>query len=203
MSRYIERFNAAERVLHWTVAISFFILVLTGLGLYAHSFFGYFDFFGGPRQGILFHKVAGVLFAVSSLLLALSHFKELFTFDEDDRLWMKNFGGYLSREKREIPQGKFNCGQKLFGIFSLASTVGMAVSGLIIWDPTAFGRGLTRFSLMIHGFFFTLFIMGVIIHVYLATIGNPGTLDGMLYGKVRKSWAKMHAIKWYRKVVKD
>jgi formate dehydrogenase subunit gamma len=203
MSKYVERFNAGERVLHWTVALAFFILVLTGLGLYARSFFGYFDFFGGPRQGILFHKVAGILFAVCSLLLACSHLREMFTFDQDDRRWLRNCGGYLSRDKQEIPQGKFNCGQKLFGIFSLAATVCMAVTGIVIWDPTAFGRGLTQFSLMIHGLFFTLFIMGVIVHVYLATVGNPGTLDGMLYGKVRKSWAKMHAIKWYRKVVKD
>ena len=28
-------------------------------------------------------------------------------------------------------------------------------------------------------------------------------MPGMLYGKVRKSWAKMHALKWYRKMVKD
>ncbi|MHB1399743.1 MAG: formate dehydrogenase subunit gamma [Trichloromonadaceae bacterium] len=203
MSRYIERFNAFERVLHWTVAIAFFILVFSGLGLYAHTFFGYFDFFGGPRQGILFHKWTGIIFAISSLLLALAHLKELFTFDQDDRLWLKNFGGYLSKEKREIPQGKYNCGQKLFGIFSVAATIGLFATGLVIWEPTLFSRGLTQFSLMAHGLFFTLFMMGAIIHIYLATIGNPGTLDGMLYGKVRKSWAKMHALKWYRKMVKD
>jgi formate dehydrogenase subunit gamma len=203
MSRYIERFNAFERVLHWTVAIAFFILVFSGLGLFAHSFFGYFDFFGGPRQGIQIHKWTGIIFAIASVLLALVHLKEMFTFDADDRLWLKNFGGYLTREKREIPQGKYNCGQKLFGIFSLAATFGMFATGLVIWKPTLLGRWVTQLSLMVHGLFFTLFMMGIIVHVYLATIGNPGTLDGMLYGKVRKSWAKMHAIKWYRKAVKD
>ncbi len=203
MSRYIERFNAAERVLHWTLAASFFILVLSGLGLYAHTFFGYFDFFGGPQQGILFHKWAAIVFLISSVLLFFSEVKEMLSFDSDDARWLSKFGGYLSRKKEEIPQGKFNAGQKLFGLFSFVATLVMAVSGFIIWEPTAFGRGLTQFSLMIHGLFFTLFMMGVIVHIYLATIGNPGTLEGMLWGHVKKSWARFHAIKWYRKEVRD
>ncbi len=202
MSRYVERFNVVERVLHWTLVVAFFILVFTGLGLYARTFFGYFDFFGGPQQGILFHKWAGVVFFTSSLLLALSHLKELFTFDQDDVLWLKKLGGYLSKEHEDIPQGKFNCGQKLFGIFSLVGTLVMGITGIIIWDPAAFGRGLTQFSLMLHALFFTLFMMGVVVHIYLTTLGNPGTISSMLYGHVTKTWAKAHAVKWYRKVQK-
>lgn len=203
MSRYIERFNAAERVLHWTLAASFFILVFSGLGLYAHTFFGYFDFFGGPQQGILFHKWAAIVFLISSALLFLSEVREMFSFDADDVRWLSKCGGYLSRKKEEIPQGKFNAGQKLFGIFSFVATLVMAATGFIIWEPIAFARGLTQFSLMTHGLFFTLFIMGVIVHIYLATIGNPGTIEGMLWGQVKKSWARLHAIKWYRKEMQD
>ncbi|MGE4580193.1 MAG: formate dehydrogenase subunit gamma [Desulfuromonadales bacterium] len=203
MSNYVERFNVVERVLHWTVVVAFSTMVLTGLGLYARTFFGYFNFFGGPQQAILFHKWTGVVFFIASVLLAMSHLKELFTFDKDDLQWLKQFGGYLSRGHEEIPQGKFNCGQKLFGIFALAATLVMGVTGFIIWDPAAMGRELTRLSLLLHSLFFTLFIMGVIVHIYLATIGNPGTLSGMLYGHVTRRWAKMHASKWYRKEVKD
>jgi hypothetical protein len=32
------------------------------------------------------------------------------------------------------------------------------------------------------------------------TIGNPGTLEGMLYGNVRRIWARTHHPKWYKKV---
>jgi formate dehydrogenase subunit gamma len=44
--------------------------------------------------------------------------------------------------------------------------------------------------------------MGVIVHVYLASIGNPGTLEGMLWGRVKKIWARKHASKWYEETVK-
>lgn len=197
MSSTIERFSTSDRVLHWTVVVSFFILVFSGLGLYARAFFGYFDFFGGPERGIVFHKWAGIVFFVSSVLLFLGHRREITGFDADDRRWLASLGGYLSRKENGIPQGKFNAGQKLFGIFSFAATLVMAATGVVIWDPTAFGRALTRFSLMTHGLFFTFFMMGTIVHVYLATIGNPGTLEGMLWGRVSRLWAKKHARKWY------
>lgn len=203
MSRYVDRFTAKERVLHWVLAISFFVLVISGLGLYAHTFFGYFDFFGGPQQGILAHKIAGIVFLASSVLLFLVHAKETCHFDADDRKWFSVMGGYLSRAKTEIPQGKFNAGQKLFALFSILATVVMGLTGLVIWDPTAMGRGLTQFSLMLHGLFFTLFMMGAVVHIYLATIGNPGTLEGMLWGQVKKVWAKKHAIKWYKDIARD
>ncbi len=203
MAQYVNRFTTFERVLHWTVALSFFILVFTGLGLFAHSFFEYFDFFGGPRQGILFHKWAGIIFLVSSVLLFLVNAKETCRFDKDDLTWFTKAGGYLSRKKQEIPQGKYNAGQKLFGLFSFVATLVMGVTGLVIWDPTAMGRALTQFSLMLHGLFFVLFMMGAVVHIYLGSIGNPGTLEGMLWGQVRKVWAKKHHIKWFKEVSGD
>ncbi|MBE0501702.1 MAG: formate dehydrogenase subunit gamma, partial [Desulfuromonadales bacterium] len=57
MSNYVNRFNAFDRVVHWVQAIAFFVLVTSGLGLFAHTFFNYFNFFGGPEQGILAHKI--------------------------------------------------------------------------------------------------------------------------------------------------
>jgi len=203
MTQYVERFNALDRVLHWIVAITFFLLLLSGIGLFAHTFFGYFRLFGGPHQGIMVHKWAGIVFFISSVLLFLRHLGETWRFDADDRRWIVKAGGYLSRKKQGIPQGKFNAGQKLFGLFAGLATIVMGLTGYIIWDPTAFTRELTQFSLMLHGAFFTLFMLAMVVHVYLATMGNPGTLEGMLWGHVTKAWAKKHASKWYAKMVKS
>jgi formate dehydrogenase subunit gamma len=202
MAKYVDRFNATDRIIHWVVAISFFLLLLSGLGLFAHTFFGYFTLFGSPQQGILVHKWAGPVFFICSILLFLRHAGDTCRFDADDRRWVAKFGGYLSRQRQEIPQDKFNAGQKLFGIFAMIAALVMGATGLIIWDPTAYSRGLTQFALMLHGLFFTLFMVGMVVHVYLATIGNPGTLEGMLWGRVTKGWAKKHASKWYQKIVK-
>lgn len=200
MSKYVQRFNAFDRVVHWSLAVAFFILVFSGVGLFAHTFYNYFDFFGGPEQGILVHKIAGIVFLITSVLLFFCHAKDTCRFDSDDRKWFAAFGGYLSKEDSHIPQGKFNAGQKLFGIFSFLATLVLGATGFVIWNPTAMGRELTQFSLMLHGLFFVLIMMAAVVHIYLATIGNPGTADGMLWGYVKKVWAKKHAIKWYREV---
>lgn len=200
MTNYVKRFSAFDRVVHWVLSLSFFALVFSGLGLFAHTFFNYFDFFGGPQQGILVHKISGVVFLVTSVLLFLAHAKDTCHFDKDDGRWFGAFGGYLSKGEPEIPQGKFNAGQKLFALFSIFSALVMGITGFVIWDPTAMDRGLTQLSLMLHGLFFILFVMGAVVHIYLATIGNPGTVDGMLWGQVKKIWAKKHASKWYREM---
>lgn len=198
--RYVERFNTAERVLHWFVAASFFTLLLSGLGLYSRLFHGYFDLFGGGAGAILAHKYAGVIFFFSSLMLFLNHAKEMFTFDEDDRKWCKALGGYLSKTPNHINSGKFNAGQKLFGVFMGIATLLLGITGVINWIPESFPRGLVQFSLLLHGLLFVWFVMLMVVHVYLTTIGNPGTLEGMLYGNVRRIWARTHHPKWYKEV---
>lgn len=200
MSNYVNRFNAFDRVVHWVLAVAFFVLVTSGVGLFAHTFFRYFDFFGGPEQGILAHKIAGITFLITSVLLFLSHARDTCRFDSDDAKWFKAFGGYLSKEETAIPQGKFNAGQKLFALFSIVATVILGLTGYVIWDATSMDRSLTQLSLMLHGLFFVLFMMGAVVHIYLATIGNPGTVDGMLWGHVKRIWAKKHASKWYKEV---
>lgn len=200
MAKYVERFNTAERVLHWFVALSFFLLVFSGLGLFARVFHEYFNIFGGGEGAILIHKYAGVVFFVSSILLFLNHYKEMITFDEDDRNWFRQLGGYLSKDPEHIESGKFNAGQKGFGLAMGIATVLLGITGIINWFPLSFPRGIVQFSLMFHGLLFVLFIMIVIVHAYLTTIGNPGTLESMIYGNVRKIWAKKHHPKWYKEV---
>ncbi len=200
MTKYVERFNTAERVLHWFVAASFFTLLLSGLGLYSTMFHGYFNLFGGGQMAILVHKYAGVVFFFSSLLLFFNHGREMIRFDDDDRVWFRSLGGYLSRDPSHINSGKFNAGQKGFGIFMGIATLLLGVTGIINWFPASFPRGIVQFSLMAHGLLFVLFVMIMIVHVYLTTIGNPGTLESMIYGNVRKIWAKVHHPKWYEEI---
>ncbi len=90
----------------------------------------------------------------------------------------------------------------MFGIFAFVATLVMGATGLVIWNAATLERTVTRFSLMFHGLFFVLFMMGVIVHIYLASIGNPGTLEGMLWGQVKKDLGQKTRHKWYRDVSK-
>lgn len=196
----IERFNTYERVLHWFVTGTFFTLLLSGLGLYSRLFTGYFNLFGGGHKAIFIHKTAGILFFCSSVLLFLHNRTRTTDFSEDDRTWVKTMGGYLTRADVHLSVGKFNAGQKMFAVFIGFATVVLGLTGIFIWNPTVFPRWIVQVSLLLHGLMFVGSIMFVVIHVYLATIGNPGTVDAMLYGDVKKSWARKHHPKWYKEV---
>lgn len=200
MSNYLERFRTSERALHWFVTVAFLTLLLSGLGLYARLFNGYFSLFGGGRQAIVFHKIAGVLFFFSSLLMFFNHKKEMLSFDQDDLAWLAKGGGYLSREKVHFNIGKYNPGQKIFAIFIGLATLLLGVTGAIIWNQPSFPRSLVQISLLLHGLLFVLAVIFAVVHVYLATIGNPGTLESMLYGQVRQVWAKKHHPRWFEEV---
>ncbi|GAB7026867.1 formate dehydrogenase subunit gamma [Geotalea toluenoxydans] len=200
MSNYIDRFNTKERVLHWFVTTTFFTLLLSGLGLYSRLFTGYFNLFGGGQKAITIHKIAGVLFFISSLVLFLHNRARTVDFNRDDLEWCRYLGGYLSREEIHLKVGKFNAGQKVFGVFIGLATLFLGITGIFIWWPLAFPRWIVQLSLLIHGLLFVLSAMFVVVHVYLGTIGNPGTLEAMLWGKVSRAWAKKHHPKWYKEV---
>ena len=200
MGNYVERFNTRERILHWFVVTSFFTLVFSGLGLYSRLFHAYFNLFGGGEMAIFIHKYVGVVFIASSLLLFLNHINEMKRFDEDDRHWFYILGGYLDRNPEHINSGKFNAGQKAFGLFIGLATILLGITGFVAWFPMSFPIEVVRISLMLHGLLFIISIMFVIVHAYLTTIGNPGTLESMIYGNVRRIWAKKHHPKWYKEI---
>lgn len=202
-SKYIDRFNTWERVLHWFVTVTFFSLLLSGLGLYSRLFTGYFNLFGNGSNAILVHKLAGVLFFASSLLLFWHNRSRVTDFNQDDLEWFRHAGGYLSREEIKLKVGKFNAGQKLFGVFIAVATLTLGITGIFIWWPLSFPRWIVQLSLMLHGLMFVGSIMFVVVHVYLGTIGNPGTAEAMLWGKVTRPWARHHHPKWYKEVTGD
>lgn len=198
--RYLDRFNTQERVLHWFVTGTFFTLLLSGLGLYSRLFTGYFNLFGGGTKAILVHKIAGILFFASSILFFWHNRNRVADFNRDDLEWFRHAGGYLSREEIKLKVGKFNAGQKVFGVFIAAATITLGITGIFIWVPESFPRILVQLSLLLHGLMFVGCSMFVVVHVYLGTIGNPGTLEAMLWGKVTRGWARHHHPKWYKEV---
>ncbi len=197
--RYVKRHEPLSRVLHWAVAASCGVLVLTGLGLYDSNFRILQELFGGGTRAIWVHGVAGVVFTACSVLLSLLHLPHTFSFDADDLRWIRSFGGYLSRNAEAPPMGKFNTGQKIFDLVSLACTIGFAVTGWILWNRADYGPGALGAALFVHSLLFAVLATFLVVHVYLGTIGNPGTLRGMLWGEVSEAWARKHAPKWLAK----
>ena len=80
--------------------------------------------------------------------------------------------------------------------------LGVSISGLILDFPN-FGQ--TRETMQLTNILHALFALALVAvflgHVYIATLGTEGALEGMVYGHVDVEWAKQHHDLWYQEVM--
>lgn len=200
MSNMVKKANAFEIVNHWALAISFFILVVSGFGFLFHlevmnSIFGSFS------QMRDIHNYAGVVFAVSLFLSIFNYLAEAIVFRGEDIVWLFKLGGYFSKGTQIPAQGRLNAGQKGFYLLLLITGIAISATGLIIWlRPLAMDSNKwVLLSHLIHNISFDIMIIAVVSHIYLATLANPGTFRIMVYGTVPVEWARKRHARWLEK----
>ncbi len=204
--RVIERFTYFERAVHWTAAISFVILAISGIVLALGKFL-LLPIIGATLFGWLsyalktLHNFVGPLFAVSLVLF-------IFTFVRDnlpragDLGWLAKGGGMLTGE--HVPSGRFNAGEKIVfwgGVIVLGILV--VVSGLVL-DHLApvveYTRSNMQIANIVHGVASFLMMSLFLGHIYMGTIGVKGSYQAMRTGYVDEAWAKEHHELWYEDV---
>jgi len=200
--RVIERFTPFERLIHWSTAITFVILAVSG----AVMSFGKFlllPLIGGSLFGWLtyalktLHNVVGPLFAISAVIMFISYLPSNLPSREDIR-WLTRVGGMLGGE--HPPSGRFNAGEKIVfwgGLVVLASFV--IASGFVL-DKIVPGLDLTRPQMqvahIVHAIA-SMFIIAMFIgHAYMGTIGVTGSWRAMKTGYVDEGWAEEHHKLW-------
>jgi formate dehydrogenase subunit gamma len=200
--RLIERFNAVERASHWTMAITFVILALTGAfilwGKYlVLPWLGYLAFSWVQVVGKNIHNFIGPLFIFSLITTFLLYVKDNL-FSMWDVKWFASLGGWL----RHVPSYKFNAGEKMVfwgGLVFLGAVIGG--TGLILdfpnWNQT---RAFMQAANVIHAIAAVCFISLIIGHAYLGSIGMAGAFHAMHEGTVDETWAKEHHGLWYDEV---
>jgi formate dehydrogenase subunit gamma len=204
--KLIERFNAVERTTHWTLAISFVLLALSGNMILwgKHIVLPWLGYTGNSWLTILsknLHNFVGPLFIFSVVVMALLFLKDNLprSYDID---WLKKFGGMFSKSGEEVPSGRFNAGEKMVywaGLLGLGAAV--SVTGLILdfpnWNQV---REAMQVANVIHAMAAVLFICLIMGHAYLGTIGMQGAFKAMHDGYVDEQWAKEHHLLWYEEV---
>ena len=200
--RKIERFTPFERAAHWTNAITFVILAVSGLVMAFGKFF-LLPIIGSTLFGWLTyalktaHNFAGPVFAVSLVVVILTFIKDNFP-QRGDADWMLKGGGLFSDQ--EVPSHRFNAGEK--GLF----WVGVFVLGLIVVGSGLFldklvpGFVYTRPEMqvahMIHAAAAVLMMAAFIGHIYMGTLGMKGAFNAMRTGYVDEAWAREHHEYW-------
>jgi formate dehydrogenase subunit gamma len=202
--RLIERFNAVERASHWTMAISFIFLMLTGIIMFfgKHIVLPWLGYSGFSWLTIVsknIHNFVGPLF-IFSLLVSFLLFVKDNLLRSYDWVWIRHFGNMY--EKVELPSGRFNGMEKVWfwgGLVVLGAT--LATTGLILdfpnWNQT---REAMQISNIIHVIAAMLFIAGGLAHAYMGTLGVEGAYTAMRRGYVDEAWARQHHALWYEEV---
>lgn len=175
--RQVYYFNLFARCIHWCAAISFALLVLTGLLIIFGSLVG-----GGVllRSGRTVHLISAAIFSVSALFMLLIWAKDMI-YAPYDFMWMLIMGGYLSKKKKPVPAGKFNAGQKSWFWLATLGGMVMAVSGYFLYSFQGSPDTL-RLSAIIHNFLGAAMIAVFIVHLYMSLFAIKGAIRSMISG---------------------
>jgi formate dehydrogenase subunit gamma len=194
----VERFCKTTRWFHWTFALSFLSLAVTGGVLFLREELGLDVDAAASWAGA--HEIAAVVFMTAPWLVVASG---------DTRCWLEDMSAIARFSRRDFDwlvaqaapwrklalpdQDKLNAGQKINSFLIICISAVLVGSGLQLWyQPGAFG------ALLLHLLAFAVWLPAFAGHVFLAVI-NPGTrpaLRGMVFGVVRRSWAEHHHARW-------
>lgn len=199
--RMIERFGGVERVVHWSVAITFCIMAISGLiilfgkivllPLTGHTAFSWL-----AALSKYLHNYVAILFILSLLATIVTFMRDNLPKAVDMR-WIKSAGGLLGGG--EVPSGRFNAGEKgWFWIGVLLLGVVVSATGLVLlfpnFDQT---RETMQLANIVHASAAVVLMALGLGHIYMGTIGVAGAYQAMRTGYVDETWAQEHHALWY------
>jgi formate dehydrogenase subunit gamma len=193
----IVRHRLATRVIHWSVALTFFLSLVSGMPIWT-PLFGWMAYLvGGLEVARVIHPYAGVAFFIVSVV-QFFHWLPDMHFHEDQKGWLSGKALRYMRWEHVEESGKYNGGQILFFWAVCLGAVGFLLSGIPMWFPLSFPVLLREICILIHDITFICFLVGAAAHIYLGTAAEPGTFRAMTRGTVSRRWAKFHHPSWYR-----
>jgi len=190
------------RVLHWAVALTFILSLLTGFAIYSPWLYRWLTplFGGGPMTRFL-HPWFGLAFDIFFFFQFLNWFVPMSWTKKDSR-WLRRIRPYVTNREKMEPEdvGFFNGGQKLYFWSIVVSGLLFLITGLLLWFDDAVPRWLVAVSYVVHDIAARIMRAGFISHIYEGTAAQPGTFRSMLDGTVTRAWAWTHHPAWYKEV---
>jgi len=199
----VRRYSGSARLNHWVMALSFVVLLLSGLSLFHPSLFFLSGLFGGGSTVRWLHPWVGIVFAVAFLGLFF-RFLPANLPERTDFSWLAGLKHVLSGHDEYLPEvGKYNAGQKMVFWSMSILIILLITSGIVIWEQYFggyFSIEQRRLAVLVHAIAAVMAICVWIVHVY-AAIWVRGTISAMTSGRVTGGWAWRHHRKWLRELV--
>jgi len=203
--RLIRRFSTLEQVVHWSAAISFCVLGISGLIMLFGKYvllpvIGYTLFAWLTALGKNLHNFIAPLFIVSVIAMIFMWLRDNLP-KAYDWMWFGKAWAFFTRGEH-IPSGRFNAGEKAWfwgGVILLSVIV--SSSGIVLlfpnFDQT---RAVMQDAWIWHASAALLYIAISFGHIYMGTIGVEGAYGNMRTGYTDETWAKEHHDLWYNEV---
>lgn len=204
----VYAFDIVERISHGIAALSWVILVPTGIIMMWGSSFG-----GGAFVNFMqdLHVIATVFFTISVFPMIFYWTIRMLPAVYDIR-WMFIVGGYLSKKKRPVPAGKFNAGQKAWYWVAIPGGLVMIATGAAMYFldfkavPVAGWLGISqievlRWSVIIHNILGIVCAVFFLVHIYMAAIAIHGAIWSMVNGYKEEEEVYVLHHYWYQELV--
>jgi formate dehydrogenase subunit gamma len=196
----IQRYSMAERVNHWLGAFTYTYCLITGLAFWTPTLYWLTAIVGGGPSARFWHPIVGLLFT-ASLLVTFVQWRRDMVIDNDDRVWADRIEFYIENEDDKLPPvGRFNWGQKLFFWGMTYSIILLVLSGVGLWfiESIPWSLHIVRYAAILVHVSVALITIGLfLIHVYMSTVLEEGSLGSMIHGTVTRAWAWTFHRKWY------
>jgi formate dehydrogenase subunit gamma len=199
----LSRFDRVERIVHWTNAVLFAVVMATAAALYVPFISAYV----GRRELVkTIHVYTGLALPGPLLLGAVGRrwgrrlredLRRLNRWSADDGRWLKRW-----RHPRGIKLGKFHPGQKLNAAFTGGAILLMLATGSMMrwykpW-PLRWRTGAT----FVHDWIALGLFCTITGHILMA-LNDRESLSSMWDGTIGRRWARQHAPLWLEELERD
>jgi len=203
--RNIPRFTAAERLVHWSVAVIFIVLACTGLVLMFGKFilqpiFGKVVFSYIASGSMQLHIWLGPVFIFALIVMFIQYVKDNLP-TKVDLQWFAKAGGFMGEH---ASSWKYNGGEKIWFWVAMLGGAALSVTGILLDFPSlAQDPDWLRIAQIIHASAAVIVIAPALGHIYVGTVGIEGSLESMTTGLVDENWAIEHHDLWAEQVMNE
>ncbi len=202
-------FTLFNRIVHAIAAIAFMLIIPTGLIMMFGSTFGGGEF---VRTCSEIHAIATLLFIISVVPMFFMWVRWMFI-HWDDIKWLMIVGGYLNKNKKPVPAGKFNAGQKMWfwcaslgGVVMIATGAAMYIQDFDYNIAASLGLSqidLLRVSVIIHNLLAVVITAFFLTHAYMSLFAIKGAIHSIITGYKEHDEVKYLHSSFYKKLKKQ
>ena len=202
-------FTIFNRIVHTIAAIAFILLVPTGLVMIFGSTFGGGEFVRTCKE---IHAISTLLFLISVIPMFFMWLRWMFI-HWDDIKWLIIVGGYLNKDKKPVPAGKFNAGQKTwFWLATLGGFVMIGTGAAMYFQDfkldilVSYGISqidFLRASAIVHNVLGLGVVALFLTHIYMSVFAIKGAIHSIITGYKEEEEVEILHSSFYKKLKKE